>query len=64
MSKSLYFFFCSSVRSVYWITGTSFSFSFLAAANLQCPARIMKFSSTKIGALNQSSLMLFAIFFI
>nr|DAO10134.1 MAG TPA: hypothetical protein [Caudoviricetes sp.] len=63
LSRSLYFFFCSSVRSVYWITGTSFILSFWAAASLQCPARMTKFSSTKIGALNQSSLMLFTIFF-
>nr|DAP49865.1 MAG TPA: hypothetical protein [Caudoviricetes sp.] len=49
---------------MYWITGTSFSFSFLAAANLQCPAKMILFSSIRIGALNQSSLMLFAIFFI
>nr|DAQ64279.1 MAG TPA: hypothetical protein [Caudoviricetes sp.] len=52
------------MRSVYWITGTSFNFSFLAAANLPCPARMTLFSSMRIGDLNQSSLMLFAIFFI
>lgn len=64
LSRILNFFFCSSVRSVYWITGTSFSLALFAPSNLPCHARITRFSSTWIGVLNPTSLMLLAIFFI
>jgi len=64
LSSILYFFFWSSVISVYLMTGIDSNPNFFAPSSLPWPTRMILFSSTMTGALKPHSLIEFAILLI